>query len=177
MKTIFRIIKIGLILIVAYVAVGPYITKSSIKTGIIKDDVVKLSENIDFAVLKYNLKAQFNAKMLENVPPESKNNPLTALATSFATTVTDGLVETLTTPRSLSILMTGNNPTLPPWGGKKRLLDDEHLFKNARTSYDSLSSFSIWVPNDEGNEVRFVLNREGIKWKLVNIFIHTDKNK
>lgn len=79
MKTIFRIIKIGLILIVAYVAVGPYITKSSIKTGIIKDDVVKLSENIDFAVLKYNLKAQFNAKMLENVPPESKNNPLTAL--------------------------------------------------------------------------------------------------
>lgn len=73
--------------------------------------------------------------------------------------------------------MTGNNPTLPPWGAKKRPLDDEHLFKNARTSYDSLSSFSIWVPNDEGNEVRFVLNREGIKWKLVNIFIHTDKNK
>ena len=63
----------------------------------------------------------------------------------------------------------GNGSNTPP--PKK-----DNLFKNARFSYDSMSKFSIWVPNDKGEEARFVLKREGFSWKLVNLVIPMDEN-
>jgi hypothetical protein len=32
----------------------------------------------------------------------------------------------------------------------------------------------VWVPNDTGGETRFVLKRDGLSWKLVNIVIPMD---
>ncbi|MGD0946617.1 MAG: TPM domain-containing protein [Candidatus Binatia bacterium] len=45
------------------------------------------------------------------------------------------------------------------------------LFKGASYSFDSASKFSIRVPGEQGQEIRFVLTRDGLAWKLTNIVI------
>ena len=48
-------------------------------------------------------------------------------------------------------------------------------FQHARYRYDSLSRFSVWVPSDNGQETRFVLQRDGLSWKLVNVILPLDE--
>ncbi len=175
MKKVVWPIVIILVLVVGYVAAGPYLTVSAIKSGIVEQDSEKLSENIEFPTLRQNLKEQLNAAMMKNAATELKDNPFAALAAGLATKMVDGIVDSFVTPSGLAAIMEGKKPskndgteiTTPP---KK---DD--LFKNARFSYDSISQFSIWVPNDKGEEARFVLRRDGFSWKLVNLFIPIDK--
>jgi hypothetical protein len=177
MKKNIWIAGIVLALVVGYVAAGPYLTISAIKTGIVENDSEKLSENIEFPTLRQNMKEQFNAVMMKNAVTEMEDNPFAALAAGLATQMVDGIVDSFITPSGLAALMEGEKPnegvaisdtaTPPP--------EKDELFKNARFSYDSMSKFSIWVPNDKGEEVRFVLKRVGFSWKLVNLVIPMDE--
>ena len=161
-------------LIVGYGAAGPHLTISAIKTAIVEQDSEKLSENIDFPTLRQNMKDQFNAAMMKNVVTELEGNPFAALAVGFATKMVDGFVDSFVTPSGLSTLMEGKKPSENGGRGSKVPPDRDSLFKNARYSYDSTSKFSAWVPNDEGEEARFVFRRDGLTWKLANIVIPID---
>ena len=148
-----------LVLVVGYVAAGPYFTVSAIKTGIVEQDSEKLSENIDFPTLRQNLKDQLNAAMMKNAATELQDDPFAALAAGLATKVVDGIVDSFVTPSGLAAIMEGNEPSKSPEsssGGDSSPPNKDDLFKNARFSYDSMSKFSIWVPNGKGEETRFV---------------------
>jgi len=175
MNKIIWIAGIVLALIVGYVAAGPYLTISEIKTGIVESDSEKLSENIEFPTLRENVKEQLNAVMMKNAAAEMKDNSFAALAAGFATKMVDGMVDSFLTPSGLAALMEGKKPSK---GGASRdtsLPKKDDLFKNARFSYDSISKFSIWVPNDQEKEARFILIRDGFSWKLVNLVIPMDE--
>lgn len=174
---------ITLAIFTGYVAAGPFLTIYQIKAGITEQDAEKLSDNIDFPALRQNLKDQMNIAMVKNAATEQKDNPYAILAAGFASKFIDGMVDALITPSGLASIMSGkkqsqqnqdngngNDITTDTASPKK---DD--LFKNARYSYDSLSKFSIWVPNNEGEEIRFVLKREGISWMLVNLTLPINK--
>lgn len=171
MKKIIWIVGIIMISVVGYVAAGPYLTVSAIKTGIIEQDLEKLSENIDFPILRQNLKEQLKTAMIKNAAAELKNNPFAALAVGLATKMVDGIVDSFVTPSGLAAFMEGKNPIKNGGAGRTEPPKKDELFKNARFSYDSVSKFSIWVPNDQGEEARFVLHRDGLSWKLVNLII------
>jgi archaellin len=47
--------------VIAYVAVGPFITLRQIKSALQSQDTERLSENIDFPTLRQNLKEQLSA--------------------------------------------------------------------------------------------------------------------
>ena len=70
MRKSFWIIAPLLIAGMGYVAAGPLITISQIKSGIEEQDSEKLSDNIDFPVLRQNMKDQFNAVIRH--PPWSR---------------------------------------------------------------------------------------------------------
>ncbi|MCI5218995.1 MAG: DUF2939 domain-containing protein [Candidatus Electrothrix sp. LOE2] len=175
MKKIVWVAGVVLVLIVGYVAAGPYLTVSAIKTGIVEKDSEKLSENIEFPTLRQNMKEQLNATMMKNAATELKDNPFAALAAGFATKMVDGIVDSFITPSGLAALMEGKKPSQGKNSDNTTQPKKDDLFKNARYSYDSMSKFSIWVPNDKGGEARFVLNRGGISWKLVNLVIPMDE--
>lgn len=175
MKKVLWVAGIILALIIGYVAAGPYLTVSSIKTGIVEKDSDKLSENIEFPTLRNNLKEQFNAAMLKNAATELKDNPFAALAAGLATKMVDGIVDSFVTPSGLAAIMEGEKPSKNGNVESTTPTKKDDLFKDARFSYDSTSKFSIWVPNDEGKEIRFVLQREGLSWKLVNIIVPIDE--
>ena len=171
MKKALWAIGLLLVLVVGYVAAGPYLTVWAIKTAIVEQDSEKLSENIEFSTLRQNLKDQLNAEMMKSVVTELKGNPFAALAAAFVPEIVDGFVDSFVTPSGLAALMEGKKPSKNENEGNTAPPKKDSLFKNARYSYDSTSKCSIWVPDDKGKEARFVLQRNGLSWKLINIVI------
>jgi hypothetical protein len=175
MKKAVWILGIVIITFIGYVAATPYITISNIKTSVVEQDSEKLSKNVDFPIFRQNLKKQFNTAMMKNVGAELQNNPFAAIAAGFATNMVDGVVDSFVTPSGLAMLMEGKKPSLSrsmrrnPSNTDQANRDD--LFKNARYSYDSLNQFSIYVPTDTGDEIRFILQRDGLSWKLVDMIV------
>ena len=153
-------------------AVGPYLTVAAIKTGIIEKDSEILSDNIDFGDLRQNMKDQLNAIMVESMTDGLEDNPFGVLTVGFGGLMVDRMVDIFVTPAQLARMMAGESATLNEEGDDGDIMKED-LFKDARYEYDSIDKFSIWVPNDDGDEIRFVIRRKGIKWKLVNIsFAH-----
>ena len=176
MKKSIWITTILFIIIIGFIAATPYITVSNIKTAIVEQDSEKLSENVDFPTFRKNLKKQFNTAMMKNVGAELGNNPFAAIAAGFATNMVDGVVDSFVTPSGLAMLIEGKKPSLSRSRSrnpsKADQADRDDLFKNARYSYDSLNQFSIYVPTDTGEEIRFILQRDGLlSWKLVDMIM------
>lgn len=175
MRKFLTIVIVCASLVLMYVVAGPYLTVSKIKTSIVEQDAEKLAENIKFPELRMNIKEQLNATIIKESSTKSESNLFTTLAVTFATTVVDKFVDSFITPSGLSALMEGerhiDNPRNKEESGK---IDNEKLFENARYVYESLNKFSIWVPNYKGEETRFILKRDGIEWRLVNIEIPID---
>jgi len=174
MKKSYWIIALLLAVVIGYVAASPLITISQIKSGIEDQDSEQLSENIDFPVLRQNLKEQLNAHLVKEATSDLENNPFGALALGFASKLVDGMVDSFITPSGLANLMEGKKPTNK---SSSDLTEPEErkLFKDGRYSYDSTSRFSVWVPTDNGEELRFVIRRKGIEWKLSNIVLPVER--
>ena len=103
-----NILIVGLLLaVIGYIAVGPYITISAIKDGIVEKDPEKLSDNIDFPALRQNMKDQLSANIAQNTVAKLKDNPLEALASVFASTLIDGIVDSYFTPHGLAKIVEG----------------------------------------------------------------------
>ncbi|MEJ2107688.1 MAG: DUF2939 domain-containing protein [Acidiferrobacteraceae bacterium] len=171
MKKVVWIAGVILVLLAGYVAAGPYLTVSAIKTGVIEQDSKKLSENIDFPKLRQNLKGQLNAAMMKNISAEEKDNPFAVLAAGLAMKMADAIVDSYVTPSGLALMMEGKEPPKEQGTETAAPPKKDELFRNARYSYDSINQFSIWVPDDKGQETRFVLQRDGLSWKLVNLVL------
>lgn len=172
MKKSLIIVITCLSLLMLYVGVGPYLVASEIKESVIEKDSEKLSKNIEFPLLRKNIKEQLNAVIMKQSASELEDNVFIALALTLATTVTDKIVDSFITPSGLSQLMEGgkntNGKAPKVKEGKKQ---DDELFKKVRYTYDSLDRFSVWSTNHRGEVIRFILRRNGLVWKLVNIEI------
>ena len=175
MKKAVWIFGFVIFMIIGFIAATPFFTVSSIKTAIVEKDSEQLSENVDFPIFRQNLKKQFNTAMMKNVRAEFQNNPFAAIAAGFATNMVDGVVDSFITPSGLAMLMEGKKPSLSRSRRRKPSNTDQanrdDLFKDARYSYDSLNRFSIYVPTDTGEEIRFILQRDGLSWKLIDMIV------
>jgi hypothetical protein len=157
-KTAAWFLGLALVLVIGYGALGPYRTVSEVKAAVVEDNPAKLAENVDFDSLRSNLKARFSQSLASQLSG-SEESLVAALAFNFTSSVVDGLVDSLVTPRGLAALMEGRNLTLR---GKRQFAgsenpQEEDLFQDAEYTYDSLSRFSIWIPSDDGGTTRFVL--------------------
>jgi hypothetical protein len=164
MKKTIVIIGLLILVVIVYVAAGPFITLHEIKTGIQDQDSEKLSAYIDFPALRENLKEQLNAYVMKQATTELKDNPFGALGMALGAKLVDTMVDSSVTPTGLSNLAAGRKPQQ---GSGQKL----EPFHNARYSFDSINKFSARVPEEGGGEIRFVLTRDGLSWKLTNIVV------
>lgn len=175
MKKIAVIVAWLLILGVGYVAAGPYRTVSAIKSGMAEQDSEKLAKHIEFPALRRNLKEQLNAAVLKNTAAAFDDYLLATLTAGLAAKMVDGMVDYLVTPSNLVAFMEGRKPSRDGGDSGKGSRERQSLFQDARFSYDSMDKCSVWVPTDDGEEIRFVLQRDGVSWKLVNLILPMDK--
>jgi hypothetical protein len=174
MKRAGSIVVLFVIIVAGYVTAAPFIAIYQIKSGVEDRDSGKLSEQIDFTTLRANLKEQLNVLVVREAASGLKDdNRFTALAMGFVSKLGEGMVDTYVTPSGLANLMEGKKPLQgegseqSPGSRTPRL----EPFKNARYAYDSTSKFSLWVKDGNGGEIRFVLTRDGLAWKLSNIVL------
>lgn len=177
MRKLHLIIVVFLIIGISYIAISPLLVVNQIKVGIEEKNSELLSKNIDFPILRENIKEQLNAAMMAKVTSEMENNPFGVLAAGLASKMADGIIDSFITPSGLSSLMQGKEPSKSPveTPSSSSLNNEEELFQDARYSYDSINRFSVWVLNENDEEIGFILRRNGVEWKLVNIIIPADK--
>ena len=163
-----------LVVAVVYVAAGPFITLHGMKSAIKARDPEKLSEYIDFPVLRTNLKEQANAVVIKEATAKMSDSPFGLLGMGLAAKLAEGIVESAVTPSGLANLMQGGSPVgqrnVAATESGNALATTEPL-SNARYTYDSSEKFSAWVKKDSGDEIRFVLSRNWFSWKLTNIIV------
>lgn len=172
-----RAILIGFILIATvatYFAVSPHIALRGLRSAIAAGDSAALEDRVDFPRVREDLKAQVNAEMLKQTGSDLKDNPFNPLALGLASKLVEGMVDSFITPAGIASLARGDNPNLASSVPTASHSSNEP-FANARVTRDALDRFSVWVPNDEEDEVRFVFHRYGLSWKLTGITIPIDE--
>jgi len=171
MKKLIIVAVLFVIALVGYIAAGPFITIHQIKAGVNNQDSELLSENIDFPLLRSNLKEQVSAYFEKKSASKSKHKPLESLVLGITSKFADAAVDAVVTPSGIANLMEGKQPKQIQSGDEKSTGNKRQLFRNARHSLDSANKFSIWVKDGKGDEIRFVLTRDGLSWKLTNIIV------
>lgn len=168
------------VLLVGYLIAGPFITVYQIKSAARAHDGAAMAEQIDFPALRGNLKQQIDQALLKKTGAMSSDNVFGLVAAGVASPLSERIVNMLVTPRGLETLMTGVYPKalkthrLPEAKDVPTTTSDKperEPFYQARYTYDDFNTFSVWVKSDLGGEIRFVLNRRTLTWKLTNIVL------
>ena len=165
--------------LVGYVGAGPFLTLNSIRSAVETSDSVQLSEDIDFPAVRQNLKEQVSTAMASKAASELSDNPFAALAVAFSDKLVEGFLDAFVNPSGISSLLSGENPLSEKSGSQTKKKEYQQqklaeLWENSRFSYESIDRFSLWVKGENGDEVRVVLKRDGLKWRITNIVLSED---
>ena len=167
--TLISLIIIGLGVLLAS---GPFITIDGIRSSVKEKDSDRLSSYIEFDLLKKNLKEQFNGEMLRVTAADQESNPLGAMVAGFASQVVDGLIDAYLTPSSIALLLEGEKPDQyrSPYTNKET---DKKEKSDPLEEYDfkfvSHDRFYVYTKGSHDQEIKIVLQRFGLEWKVTNI--------
>lgn len=189
MKKIGIAAGVVVVLVVLWVAAGPYLTVYRMKGAAENRDGEALSSHVDFPALRKSLKDQMNSMMGVNRDVTSvKDIPLAAIGSLFGGMITDKLVDLYVTPESIVKLMSGRKPDQdrdkggmfgfgskdgePAQNDPATDASGERPFSDAAMSYDGLDRFTVTLRDeDPARNITFVLRRQGLSWKLTEILL------
>ncbi|GAA3540512.1 hypothetical protein GCM10022394_20360 [Zobellella aerophila] len=171
-----------------YLAAMPYITVNQIREAADRRDSRALAQHVEFDSVRQSLKDQLNARLLQGLGGEIKQNPFTALGAAFANMMVDGLVDTYMTPAGIEQLMRGETPApgIPSRsssqnktqsGSQSDPYKPNKPFSDASMGYVSPNTFVVTMKDENEEEARFILRRRGLEWKLTAIVLPLDNSK
>jgi len=151
---------------------GPFIAINGIKSSVKEKDSDRLSTYIEFDLLKKNLKEQFNSEMLKATSADPDNNPLGVMVAGFASQVVDGLLDTYLTPSSIALLLEGEKPdqyrsTFNDQAPAKQ--ETSEPLEKYSVKFVSHDRFYVYTKGNYDQEIKIVLQRFGLDWKVTNI--------
>jgi hypothetical protein len=169
-----------LVLLLAWVAAGPYMTIRAIQHAVKAQDAGELAEQVDFPALRASLKAQMVDELIRQAGPDVQSNPFGAIAMTMATGVVNGLVDGMVNPAGLSAVMQGKRlwknsqesfqrPPLDANGEPLPQARERLPLEDAKMRYESTSRFTATIHDDRGQPIVFVLKRDGLRWRLADI--------
>ena len=152
----------------------PYIRVFQIKSAVDQNDLDRLSEFVDFPILRQNLHENAKQMMNQTVSNGLKKNVFVWFGMNLASSFTEKMIDTIITPSVIAELMRGSMASLHRSSQVKVITSDgEYVLsdplKNAKLGYKSLSRFSILLTIEGGQHIEFILSRTGIEWKLTHI--------
>jgi hypothetical protein len=182
MKKIAALLLAFLVLLGAYVAAGPYLTIRAIRAAVQAQDSSALAEQVDFPMLRSSLKAQLVDAMVRKAGPDAQSSLLGAFALRIGTGVANTAVDAMVNPAGLAALMEGRRVwrdargsfARPETGTDGMPMAEAPPLHDAEYHYESLSRFTATIQDDEGRPVMFVLQRDGLQWRLADIRLPLD---
>lgn len=181
MKKLAWLLLALLLLLAGIVFSGPYLTVRGLAQAIETRDTAKLDRYIEFPMLRANLRAQLNDYVVRRAGPDIQSNVLGALLLSASEKLTGTAVDAMVTPTGIGALLEGN--TL--WKRASNDLESNDAYaaprkprplQGAEHHFDSLSRFTATARTPQGAPMVFVLQRFGLRWKLVDIQLPLDSD-
>lgn len=179
-RKLIALLAVAVVLLVGYIAAGPFLVVKAIRDAIKAQDTAALAEHVDFPALRGSLKAQLDDYVVRKAGADIQSNVFGAIALHIASGVTGGTVDAMITPAGLGAILEGRNLWHRASGGGISDTDSyasqapPDPLEGARYGFESTSRFTATVTNDDGEPVTFVLARDGLRWKLNDIRLPLD---
>lgn len=163
------------VLLFAYVAAGPYLAINGIRNALAERDVGALERHVDFSALRVNMKAHMEDYIVrEGGDLAESGGLLGAIGLQVASGLGGVAVDTVVTPLGLGALLQGHATWKRATGqtvdgdayGEPQPMDP---LKDATLRYESTSRFTATATGDDGAPVVAVFQRQGLRWRLVDI--------
>lgn len=176
MKKLLWLTVILLVVLAGIVFSGPYVTVHGLSRAIEQRDTAKLDRYVDFPMLRANLRAQLSDYVVRRAGPDLQSSLFGALLLSAGDRLSATAVDALVTPTGIGALLEGH--TL--WKRASNDLDSPsndayaaprpaRQLNGATHRFESLSRFTATTHTPQGAPVVFVLQRSGLRWRLVDI--------
>ncbi len=159
-------------LFLLYVATSPLISIWGMRNAAIAKDGKRFASYIDFPIFKENLKAEFNAAMMEKMSSDKslKDNPFAGLGMMLAPAIVNNMVDAMVTPQGIERMMNGQ--VLPQTTDSKMSRDDIQPFLSGDIAwgYESFGEFYVKIKNPDGQVSTLIFYRHWLgDWKLSSI--------
>lgn len=180
MKKWLVLLAVLLLLLVGYIAAGPYLTISAIRDAVQSQNSAKLSRQVDFPALRSSLKLQVDNYLVTRAGPDVQSNLFGAIGLRIASGVATGTVDAMVTPAGLAALMGGRtlwNRISVEQARARTYVPPSDPLQDATYGFQSPSRFTATVIDDAGDPVVFVLTRKGLVWKLSDIRLPLDSEE
>ncbi|SDC10440.1 DUF2939 domain-containing protein [Acinetobacter boissieri] len=171
------------LLIGGYIYVSPYIMLNNLKSAINANDSAKVASYVDFPSVRQNLKAQMNTYLTKQMDP-SKHEGMEGLGQMFALVMVDKITDLVVTPEGLTLMMQGKTVNLNLDSQIKntnnpiQVQPNQTATENYSTQYLSINEFEITIATQEKyKQVKVILERDGLSWKIIKVSIPMDKNQ
>ncbi|WP_018110721.1 DUF2939 domain-containing protein [Thermus igniterrae] len=163
LKWVLAALGLAVLALGLYLWASPYLFLRSLQAAILQGDKVRLERLVDFPRLREGLKAQLQAKLLQETQKEAETNPFAGLAYLLVAGMVDPLVDLLVSPEGFAALGTGAEPGEAP----------KEEVKSWRLRYQGFQTAYLYHPQDP--QSRLYLERQGLwGWKVVRMEIPLD---
>ncbi len=175
LKTILIVVASATALVLGLVAAGPYLAIHGIRKAIETQDVAALERHVDFPALRVNMKAHVEDYIARQGGGLSESGGLLgAIGLQLAGGLGGAAVDAMVTPLGIGALLQGRSMWMRGTGqtvdgdtyGTPRPADP---LKDAKLRYESTSRFTATVADENGQPVMVVFQREGLRWRLVDV--------
>lgn len=161
-----------LLLLVGYVAAGPFLAVNAIRRAAQEQDAAAVARHVDFPALRMSFRQQLDGYMARRAGPDVQSGMFGSLALGAASGATGLLVDALATPAGLAAVMEGRGVLRrfqgPRHDGGAATPPQDYL-DNARYRFESPSRFTVTVDHGDGRPVVLVLTRRDLRWKVSDI--------
>lgn len=179
MKKLLLLLGLVVVLLAGWLVSGPYLTLRGLAGAIERRDTTTLDRYVDFPMLRANLRAQLDDYVVRRAGPDVQSNLVGALLLTAGQKLSGTAVDAMVTPTGIGALMEGH--TL--WKRASNDLESNDAYAAPRAArplegathrFESTSRFTATTHTAQGAPVVFVLHRQGLRWKLVNIELPLD---
>ncbi|HEY5803003.1 MAG TPA: DUF2939 domain-containing protein [Lysobacter sp.] len=166
---------LALLALLGWIAAGPFMTIHGIRDAIQAQDSAALSEHVDFPVLRQSLRAQVEDALARRAGADIQGSALGAIALGLANQAAGGMVDVIATPAGIGAILEGRGLLHRISGGGIDQADPyahqtpPDPLRDASYRFESPSRFTATVLTADKKPVVFVLQRQGMHWKLADI--------
>jgi len=151
MKKLLWLLVTVLVVLAGIVFGGPYVTVHGLSRAIEQRDTARLDRYVDFPMLRANLRAQLSDYVVRRAGPDMQSSLFGALLEGH----------TLWKRASNDLDSPSNDAYAAPRPARP--------LNGATHHFESLSRFTATTHTPQGAPVVFILQRSGLRWRLVDI--------
>ena len=172
MKKLILILTSLIVIGLGVFASGPFMAIDGIRSSIKEKDIDRLSTYIEFDLLNKNLKEQINTQMLKVTSADPDSDPFGAMIAGFASQAIDVLLPAFLTPSSIAYLLGGEKPDQYRSSFNHQDSTNKETAKPLEEyefKFVSHDRFYVYTKGSHDQEIKIVLQRFGLEWKVTNI--------